>query len=638
MSVPQIRKQVFVLLAFHAHEPIWDLPTRLQRNSRDPRLNQSVTGDNYIRKRAREGRNFYRDMLALSQKLKAPVTLDITNELLHQLRSLQPNTFQMLRSAYQEGTIYPLYTTAHHTHVALLNDEELIEELRLNETFLHQVLGAHRPMHKTFFFTECSVDSRFLDCLEREGVRAIIFSHLDEQKMNYQVSNEKHNYVYQPFLVGNKTIALPRHFQVSQEIWRPITRWHVAGVRNQGFLMGQYPVFDNEYSNNEKLSFPIDKQQAVEEYAEVLRRAIAEAPHNGLILYIQDLELMDFGDAALEILSEAWPKVLQETEVDIRFVTPDEFIESSLGCQLPAARVDFERGSWAPEIRVLLRSDGHYPPLGAGSYKGIDAVQSTFKRYPFIYWEPGRFLTEPFGWVLEAFGYSLLANISSKVLSDIDYDLERLPYEKQLPMHLRLMKRACNWGWQVDEGRAKWPYLHGIYIADQLLLQLELYPLLRPKAKQQLDERTLRGLERALEGFIDTRIGYLTLGLERLRDERNFNPGEGLRQLACARDYREQAAEAGRALSDIYSKFANTQTKPNDRSLWEQFLTNLKRYCLSVFLSYDHMQRAWSTSPDVGFLVETMYRYLYDIYPPLFPRIFDELSVVETENLESQAS
>ncbi|MEW6729851.1 MAG: hypothetical protein AB1489_00815, partial [Acidobacteriota bacterium] len=513
---------------------------------------------------------------------------------------------------------------------------ELLEELRLNESFLHQIMGAPRPKYKVFFFTECSVDSRYLASLEREGVRALIFPHLDSEKMHYQVSDSEYDYVHRAFRIGNHMVALPRHFPVSQEIWRPITRWHHEGVRNQGFLIGEYAVFDSEYRNDQYLSFPIDKQQAIAEYTEVLRQAITAAPDGGLILYIQDLELMDFGDAAFQILAAAWPQVIKElvNEIEIQFVSPDQYLDLTFGGQLPDAYVKFQRASWAPEIRVLLRSDGHYPPLGTGNYKGVNIVEQVFKRYPFIYWDTGRFLTEPFDWILESFGYSLLTNINSKVLSDLNYELQRLPPEKQLPLHLRLMKRACNWGWQVDEGRAKWPYLHGIQIAELLQLQLQLYPLLRPKPRRPLDETLFTGLERVLEGFLDTRIGYLTFGLSRQQDERGIDIDAGLKQLAYARDLRERAASAARSAQALHTKLLE---KPHDRLSWQQFIEQMKEYCLFVFLCYDHLQQTWGTSPDTNFLVQAMYRYLYDIYPPKFPQIFDDLQASEKVVARSQA-
>ena len=40
------------------------------------------------------------------------------------------------------------------------------------------------------------------------------------------------------------------------------------------------------------------------------------------------------------------------------------------GDRLP--HMKFHQVSWAPEIRLVLRSDGHYPPLHASEFRGIE--------------------------------------------------------------------------------------------------------------------------------------------------------------------------------------------------------------------------------------------------------------------------
>ena len=48
------------------------------------------------------------------------------------------------------------------------------------------------------------------------------------------------------------------------------------------------------------------------------------------------------------------------------------------------------------KVKLVLRSDGHYPPLHAGEHKGIDNDTEVFRRWPFIFWEPGRFIADVF--------------------------------------------------------------------------------------------------------------------------------------------------------------------------------------------------------------------------------------------------
>ena len=74
--------------------------------------------------------------------MKVPVALEATNELLVQVATVMPETYAELRKAYQDKVIYPLYGHAHHTHVSLLTDEEVEDEIRLNREYVHDVLGA----------------------------------------------------------------------------------------------------------------------------------------------------------------------------------------------------------------------------------------------------------------------------------------------------------------------------------------------------------------------------------------------------------------------------------------------------------------------------------------------------------------
>lgn len=614
------KKKVYVVLAFHAHEPLWDLPGQLQKTVSDHRIIHAMTPEHYLRKRAKEGRNVYRDMLALASALGAPITMDITNELLHQIRDVLPSTFEELARAYQDGLIHPLYTTAHHTHAAFLTQEELLEEIDLNAQFLHDTLGASEPAIKGFFFTEASVDRRFLPGLKAYGIDYIVFPHLHPGKSVYTCSDPEADYVYKPFLVEGGLIALPRHFPVSQEIWRPITRWYPEEVKYQGYLMGQYAVFDTEYASGETPSFPISRREAIVEYTAVLRQALKEAPDGGLILYIQDLELMDFGEAALEILEEAWDRVTGEGIADVHFVTPQEYVKEAVSDPTELASVSFERISWAPEIRLVARSDGHYPPLGAGEFRGLD-TGNIYRNDPFVFWSPGRFLTDLCTWLVESFGYPVTCRTPATVLSEEGYLLARFPYQVRLPLHLRFMKRACNWGWRPDEGRVKRPYLHAYMLADCLLLLLKLREEMAPKPPKVLDGRLLEGLSRLPELTIDPRVAYLKFGLERQQDERQFDPSEAFRELDYAKDFRAKAEAASRRLIEILPKLDDHE----NRDHWMDFLLELREHCRNIFLASEHIQRAWGHGGDVEFLVVSMYKYLYDIYPPIGPEVMAEV-------------
>lgn len=640
-----MEKTVYVILAFHAHEPLWDLPGQLQRSLSDLRMVDAVLGENYIRKRLKEGRNIYRRLLAFCRELKSPATLDITNELLYQLATIWPQAMEDLKGGYREGLIHPLYTTAHHTHALFLNEAELAEEIALNEEFLHEIMEVPRPRYRGFFFTENSVPNERLKAVKRARMDYIIFPHLSPRKARYQLERLDYDYTFRPFIVGDGIVALPRHFPVSQEIWRPLTRLDPGKAKYQGYIMGEYFVFDTEFQQKSFLETPIEMGRAVEEYTHVLQSALDKAPDGGLILYIQDLELMDFGDLALEVKGEAWKRVLAEERVNVRFVTPDQFLETVNRKVLP--RLEFSGISWAPEIRLVLRYDGHYPPLNGGDFHGLDAVPQIFPKYPFIFWEPGRPMTDLFTWLLKSFGLSLTPGVPAHVLLDEEYQFTQFPPEKRLPLHLRLMKRACNWGWRPDEGRTKRPYLHGFLISDYLLLHLRLYPDQLPNPMEPFPRRSMELFQRLPEVFIDTRIDYLTFGLHRLRDERGVQVREALAELEYARGFREQASmhlarvpeaitglkRGPRTLPEAFVSYLSRvpkvlrwrKTRAPELPLWQDLLLGLREHCRYIFLSLDHIQQAWKKAPDIDFLVNAMYKYLYDIYPPKYPAILDEV-------------
>jgi len=618
-------KQVFVILAFHAHEPLWELPGYLMRNSLDRSISLGATPVNYLSKRTAEGRNIYQEAVAAARRLEAPFTLDITNDLLTQIRSLAPQTLDVLGEAYREGWLRPLYIPAHHTHAALLCEEELLEEIRLNQQFLHEVLGVPRPKHPGLFFTECSVDARFIPAVEEMGIEWCVFPELNPRRALFSVSEPGYDYTFAPFRVGERLLGLPRHFPVSQAIWRPITRLYPEQVKYQGYLMGHYFVFDEEYRSKELLSVPISREEAFREYRELLEATLLRAPDFGLILYIQDLELMDFGDIALEILSAAWEEVRRDPRWRIEFVGADEYLdrlwqEVSPG-DLP--RVRFSRTSWAPELRLVLRSDGHYPPLEAGEFRGLDFVAEVHRKRPFIFWEPGRYLCGLFEWLLRSFGFSPLVEIPAGLLAEEDYQLLRLPYGKRLPLHLPFLKQADNWGWMPNEDQAKRPYLHGFMIADALLLLLRLFGPQFPKSRRPLEPGLFEGLGRLCEGIVDTRIAYLNFGLKRLQEERGDDPAEAFRELDYAGHFRDDATASAKAAGGTYRELEAADFA--DQGRWAALLGQLRDHCRAMFLSLDHIQRAWGKGGDTEFLVEKMYLYLYDLYPPLFPRLMEQV-------------
>ncbi len=625
-------KTVNVILAFHAQEPQWDLPARVIASLRDDDVRREAVGnDNWVRKRAEAGRDIYRDLIETGRRLGAPVCLEATNELLMQVKRYMPETFALLGQAYRDGAVYPIYGNAFHTHIAMLTDAELADELRLNREFLRDVLGAPEPRHAGAFPMEGSIDARKLAGFRRAGMEYVVFPNISPKKMRYQFEGlpDGVDPVYGAFTIGDGLLALPRHFPVSQEIWRPITKWQSQRLIPQGYILGAYPVLDEEYRSGETAAFPIGREQAVAEYTRTLRDAVTAAPDGGLLLYIQDLELMDFGEEALDILAAAWATVRAEELADVRFVTPDDYIEDVRARGAPLPHLRFHQASWAPEIRLVLRSDGHYPPLHAGPYLGIDNDEEVFRRWPFIFWEPGRFIADTFRSLLGSFGHPVEIALSGAELDARGYDLSPdLDAETRLAIHLRAMQRACNFGWQPDEARHKWPYMHGLAICE--ILRDELKSDLTPsEAFAPLPERALRGLDRVLEIFIDTRVAYVRRGIERLGDragseERRAELEEHLRN---AERLRARASALARQLRAENAKLI-TSRGSGARAIG-RMLALLQEHCKNAYLAINEIQRAWMLIDDTAGMIEQMYAYLHELYPPLFPRILRELLSAE---------
>jgi len=615
-------KQVYVILAFHAHEPLWEMPNEIITMADDAEIRNSIQGENYVLKRVKEERDIYTHLVQVANSLGAPVAVDITNELLVQIAWYMPETFQKLATAYKNGTIYPLYTHAHHTHAALLTPDEIIDEIRLNAELLHKVMGVPEPRHSGVFPVEGSVDASKLTAYKDSGMEYIVFPHLNDSKTHFIVEG-KGNTRYRAFMVGPDMLALPRHFPVSQQIWRPITRHNPEGVKNQGYILGKYWVFAEEYRNKSYIPFPVSWEEAVAEYTAVLENALMEAPDSGLILYIQDLELMDFGDMALRIMEQAWKDVITRQIANVRFITPDDYLDN-LGDVPELPRVRFNQVSWAPEIRLVLRYDGHYPPLNAGTFRHVDLDTAVFKQLPFVFWEPGRFLINIYGAIMDAFGLPRRIAADAALLHDTRYAIPRLDFNDQAAFHYRLMKRACNWGWRPEEGRQKRPFLHGYRLSELLLEAASEDSIFVGTIYVHPGDDIYLGAERILEFLLDTRLDYLRTGIEKgglAGDQKEA----ALMEIERGQSHRIIATEFIRHALEASRSVESATTPDGKHEALNRLIRELKGYCREVFIATDHIQRAWGYIDDIDTMIVTMYKHLYEIYPPKFPSIFKEL-------------
>lgn len=629
-------KKVYVILAFHAHELLWDLPeTLLSYLDGNNPMKEGITGENYLKKRKEEGRDVYSLCSDLGDKLNAPMCVEYTNELLVQIKDVMPKVFDKLSEDYKRGRLYPLYGHAHHTHVSLLQEEELVQEINWNREYLHQVIKAPYPKYQGLFPTEDSLSFTKMSGIKKANIDYVIFPHLEEGKAAFEIMG-RGDCTYKPFIISTpfkKILALPRNFPISQEIWRPITKMKRDEVKSQGYMLGDFPVFNNEYLTGNYEKYPISFAEGVELYKEVLRRELSKAPDEGLLLYVQDLELMDFGDIALDIMEKAWLAILAEDEsrYNIKFISPDEYIEELLeGNKLDSLPfISFKEISWAPEIRLILRADGHYPPLSVTGVGAYDNDKTGIYKHPHVFWENGKYFCGIFDELLNNLGISLNVPADIKSIGQKEYDLAKESINTQAVMYLRIMKRACNWGWRPTEGRQKRPCLLGYLLCDVLQSKLEESPanLILNKPFRQIDERNFIGLCEVLKVFIDNRIEYLKYGLEEYRKEHEYDLSSADKLIKSVLEWKGQALNKGKALYLL-----NRNGLDNNI---QTFIGELQGYCQAVYMATDFIQQIWGVCPDSEYMVDKMYHYLYRIYPPLFPAMIDRIDTMNSFDIDN---
>ncbi|NMA91611.1 MAG: glycoside hydrolase [Firmicutes bacterium] len=632
-------KEIYIILAFHAHELLWDLPEKLLSylDEENP-MRDTILDQNYIKKRKEEGRDVYSLGVRLGEVLDAPVCVEYSNELLQQLGQVEPEILAHLVEQYRRGRLYPIYGHAHHTHISLLTTGEVTQEILWNARYLHHLLGVPHPKYKGLFPAEASFSYDKLAGIAGANIDYVIFPHLEPDKVPFDVIGTG-DYVYRPFIIKSphrNLLAFPRNFPISQEIWRPITRMKRDEVKNQGYKLGDYPVFFNEYLTGQLESFPIDLDEGVELYKAVIRQELNQAPPDAVLVYIQDLELMDFGDLAIEIMIKSWQELLVEDrgKYSLNFVTPDYYIDQVLKKEglnrLP--EVKFKEINWAPELRVVLRVDGHYPPAGVVDGDGYSKQDTGLYHRPHSFWENGRYYCGIFDALLELFNINLSCIGHGERFAGTGYDLAREDLDTQAIMYLRLMKRACNWGWRPTEGRQKRPCLDGYLLAGILLRKIDLYPpeMIVSSRELSFDPRLILGLAETLKVFIDCRLDYLRYGMEKYMAEKGADLSAAYRLIGKVNHWRRVALQK---TGQMYAASRSRGAAQIPRL--KQFISLLQDYSQALFMATEYIQQIWGEAPEAEFLVDQMYEYLYRCYPPLFPSLMDYVDTASGQEIES---
>lgn len=133
------------------------------------------------------------------------------------------------------------------------------------------------------------------------------------------------------------------------------------------------------------------------------------------------------------------------------------------------------------------------------------------------------------------------------------------------------------------------------------------------------------GLCETLRVFIDNRVAYLRYGLEELSRERGVDSSAAFKLFPEVEKWKKMALDKARELFLIHRR------APRDL---QRFLILLQEYSLAVYMATDCIQRVWGESGNAEFLVEKMYHYLYDLYPPLFPGMIARIDSMDRRDVE----
>jgi hypothetical protein len=169
--------------------------------------------------------------------------------------------------------------------------------------------------------------------------------------------------------------------------------------------------------------------------------------------------------------------------------------------------------------------------------------------------------------------------------------------------------------------------MHAIGITEILRDQLKQADVASRVSRsfRPLPERALEGLDRVLEVFVDTRIAYLRRGIANLGERAGSEEkrAEAEQHLRNAEQRRSRASALIRQVRAENTKFI-TSCAIDSKGV-QRILALIQEHSREVFLAINEIQRAWMCIDDTAGMIEQMYEYLYEVYPPLFPQILREL-------------
>jgi hypothetical protein len=181
-------------------------------------------------------------------------------------------------------------------------------------------------------------------------------------------------------------------------------------------------------------------------------------------------------------------------------------------------------------------------------------------------------------------------------------------------------------GWRPTEGRQKLPYLKGYLLCSVLLRILkQRTPGLLSREMKKINSRNFVGLCEVLNVFIDNRVEYLGYGFKELATERDVDISAVEELFAKVEHWKRIALDRGKDLFLAYRK---------DPADYHSFLKLLQDYSMALYMATDSIQQVWGEGGNPDFLVDKMYHYLYDIYPPQFPRMMEKIDSMSERDVD----
>ena len=246
---------------------------------------------------------------------------------------------------------------------------------------------------------------------------------------------------------------------------------------------------------------------------------------------------------------------------DIRFVTPDDYIDEvrARGAPLPhcaSTRRHGRRrsGSCCAATGTIRRGTPARSAASTTTAKSFAAGRSSSGSRAASSPTPSRRCSRRFG--SRARDPARRRGARSERVDD----LTALDDGARVAVHMRAMQRACNFGWQPDEARHKWPYMHGLGIAE-ILRASSATPPSRMRVGRIAALAAAAGARAAAASIACSRSSSIRASRRALRHRRSSASAPVTTQRAPMRSSISQNAEARRRRASALVRRSTPRTR-----------------------------------------------------------------------------